>query len=196
MPIREILHALVPALVVAKIGELLEQYAAVLPRDGGYFSIFRAATVRPVAGGAGLIQLGAVFEIGFEPGALGELTVAGDSRLHRLRESGRPGYRKQDDRQTAQHTHASKLAAACARRIRSFPHVRSGPPDGEGHRLADNPRQTMNASSTQIPDSWQVTAIQTARFPRMEHRWGSRKRCRAHVCISAGPGISGAARVR
>jgi hypothetical protein len=54
----------------------------------------------------------------------------------------------------------------------------------------------MNASSSQIPDSWQVTAIQTARFPHMEHRWGIRRRCRARVCISAGAGISGAARVR
>src|SRR6185503_5098302 len=185
MPISEILHALVPALVVSKVRQLLEQDAAVLPGDGGYFSIFRAATVRPVAGRAGLIQLGTVFEIGFERCALGEFTVAGDSRLDGLRESGSPGYRKQDDRQDVQHTHASKLAAACARRIqrttygpgrlRSSPHVRSGLPDGAGLRLADNPCQTRNggpgstamiASSTQIADGWQVTAIHAARSPR------------------------------
>jgi hypothetical protein len=54
----------------------------------------------------------------------------------------------------------------------------------------------MIASSTQIADGWQVTAIHAARSPRMEHRWGNRRRCRAQVCIAAGAGIAGTARLR
>ena len=63
----------------------------------------------------------------------------------------------------------------------------------------------MKASSTQIPERWQATAIHAARSaalsvkhagPRMEHRWGNRKRCRARVCVSAGAGVAGTARVR
>ena len=30
----------------------------------------------------------------------------------------------------------------------------------------------------------------------MEHRWGQRRRCRARVCVSAGAGVSGSARLR
>jgi hypothetical protein len=84
MAVGEILHALVPALVVAEVGELLEQDAAVLAGNGGYLAVRGATAVGPVAGGAGLIQLGAVHEIGLEPRALGEFTVARDARFRGL----------------------------------------------------------------------------------------------------------------
>ena len=84
MAIGEILHALVPALVVAKVRELLEQHAAVLPGDRRYLTILGAAPVRSVAGRAGLVQLGAVLEIGLEHGALDEFTVTGDARRNGL----------------------------------------------------------------------------------------------------------------
>jgi len=32
--------------------------------------------------------------------------------------------------------------------------------------------------------------------PRMEHRWGQRRPCCAHVCVSARAGVSGSARMR
>ena len=98
MTVREILHALVPALVVAKIRELLEQYAAVLPRDGGYFSVVRAATVRPMAGRAGLVQLGAVREIRLECRALGEFPITRDAWMDGLRGHGSRDHGQRDDK--------------------------------------------------------------------------------------------------
>jgi len=63
----------------------------------------------------------------------------------------------------------------------------------------------MKASSTPIQEKWQLTAIHAARSaaptmghagPHMEHRWGHRKPCRARVCVSAGAGVAGTARIR
>jgi len=59
----------------------------------------------------------------------------------------------------------------------------------------------MKASGIQSPVTWPRFAIRTAESatrpdPGMEHRWGQRKCCRARVCVSAGAGASGSARMR
>ena len=81
MLIREMLHALIPALVVTKIRELLEQDAAVLASDRRDLSILGAAPVWTVAGSAALKQVGAMREIRFEPRAVGEFPVTGHTRV-------------------------------------------------------------------------------------------------------------------
>jgi hypothetical protein len=59
----------------------------------------------------------------------------------------------------------------------------------------------VKSSVTQIPRTWQLAAVHAAAHatpsaPIMEHRWGHRRPCRARVCISAGTGVAGTARVR
>jgi len=62
----------------------------------------------------------------------------------------------------------------------------------------------MTPSAIQKPDAWtsqRVAALRAADAavlgdPRMEHRWGQRRRCRARVCVSAGGGVSGYANLR
>ena len=85
MAIGEMLHVLVPALLVAEIRELLEQHAAVLPGDGRHFAVGRAAPIRSVARRAGLEQLGAVPEVGLQRGARDEFAVARSAWLAGLR---------------------------------------------------------------------------------------------------------------
>lgn len=41
-----------------------------------------------------------------------------------------------------------------------------------------------------------IAAERASPEPFMEHRWGSRRPCRAHVCVSAGGGIAGTGRLR
>ena len=86
--IREVLHALVPALVVTKIGQLLEQHTAVLPGNRRYISSRSSTTIRAVAGSAGLVQLGAVREIRFQLRSLGELAIAQLAWMNVLRDGG------------------------------------------------------------------------------------------------------------
>src|SRR5690348_13232527 len=123
MPVGEVLHALVPALLVAEIGELLEQHAAVLPGDRGDLPVLGAAAVRSVAGGAGLVQLRAMREIGLEPGALGELAVARDARSRirrgrRLRRRGSGDGKQCQHHRDTQRTHAITVTAGDGRRIK------------------------------------------------------------------------------
>ena len=62
----------------------------------------------------------------------------------------------------------------------------------------------MKASGAQITTAWStghLAAIRAADAvalaePRMEHRWGQRKPCRARVSVAAGAGVSGSARLR
>lgn len=59
----------------------------------------------------------------------------------------------------------------------------------------------MKSSVTQNPRTWHLAAVHAAAEatpspPVMEHRWGHRRPCRARVCISAGAGLAGTARVR
>ena len=58
---------------------------------------------------------------------------------------------------------------------------------------------SIGTSSTR--SAWRLTAMHAATAaaltePRMEHRWGQRKRCRARVCVSAGSGVGGFACLR
>src|SRR5687767_14292297 len=85
VPVGEVLHALVPALVVAKIGQLLQQYTAVLTGDRGDFAVAGPAALRAVAGGAGGKQVRATREIRLEPGSFGEFAVAQFARVRVLR---------------------------------------------------------------------------------------------------------------
>ena len=137
MAIGEILHALVPTLVVAKVRELFEQDAAVLPGDRRYLAILGAASVRSVAGRAGSVQLGAVLEIGLEPRALGEFTVAGDARRGGLCPGDALGDQHQYE-QTRECAHWHKLCAATDTGIRSVPHWRRKAPDARAAALPNN----------------------------------------------------------
>ena len=59
----------------------------------------------------------------------------------------------------------------------------------------------MSSRILQFPPQPQTTAIQVTdsaarHAPYMEHRWGTRRPCRARVCVSAGGGIAGTGRIR
>ena len=70
---------------MAKIRQLLEQYTAVLTRDGGNFAIGGATAIVAVTRGAGLEQHGAMLEVGLELGSIDEFLVARVARIRRLR---------------------------------------------------------------------------------------------------------------
>jgi len=60
---------------------------------------------------------------------------------------------------------------------------------------------TVKSSGAQVPLTWHLAAARgaasaTPSAPIMEHRWGHRRSCRARVCVSAGAGVVGTARVR
>jgi hypothetical protein len=73
MLIAEVLHPLVPALVVSEVDELLEQHRPVLAGNGGNGSVRSTETVAPVAGGAGFEENRSVRGIGRQPRGLDEL---------------------------------------------------------------------------------------------------------------------------
>jgi hypothetical protein len=54
----------------------------------------------------------------------------------------------------------------------------------------------MDASSNRTSDTWSQWQVTSLPDPRMEHRWGQRKPCRARVRVSAGAGVAGIAQVR
>ena len=62
----------------------------------------------------------------------------------------------------------------------------------------------MKASGNQTSAAWSAWHLATIRAaeaaapvsPRMEHRWGQRRSCRARVRVSAGSGIAGSANLR
>jgi len=59
----------------------------------------------------------------------------------------------------------------------------------------------MNSLGMQTSGPWHLATIRAAEAstvggPRMEHRWGQRRPCRARVSVAAGAGITGTARVR
>ena len=58
----------------------------------------------------------------------------------------------------------------------------------------------MNSLQTRTVESWPEAARRAAQTipmeSRMEHRWGQRRPCQARVCVSAGGGIAGSARLR
>ena len=93
--------------------------------------------------------------------------------------------------------------------MRSFPHGHRNAPDARVTVVPNNKPQDwftagsmeMNNLRTQGLGTRHPAAIRAAEAaapsnPYMEHRWGQRRRCRARVCISAGAGITGTARVR
>jgi hypothetical protein len=79
VPIGEVLHAFIPALVMAEIDELLEQHGAVLARDCGHAAVGRARAFRSMAGRARLEELRSVLGTGRQRRRVEELFSGGGS---------------------------------------------------------------------------------------------------------------------
>ena len=74
--IGEVLHSLIPALLVAEVRQLFQQYAAVLAGDRGDLAVRRPTAIGTVTACASGEQVRTVFEIGLQERALCELLVA------------------------------------------------------------------------------------------------------------------------
>jgi hypothetical protein len=89
--------------------------------------------------------------------------------------------------------------------MRSFPHALRKLPDVIRRQSPDNPRRGIGVGSTTMKNitgqptfNWKAVALQAVAAnaaPRMEHRWGVRRPCRARVCVSAGSAIAGMGRL-
>jgi hypothetical protein len=73
MLIAEVLHPLVPSLVVPEVDELLEQNGSVLTGNRGNASVRSAQALAPVAGGARLEENRSVCGVGRQPRSLHKL---------------------------------------------------------------------------------------------------------------------------
>ena len=105
MLVAEMLHSVVPALVVTEVDELLQQDRSMLTGDRRHAAVADAEAVTPVAGGAGLEKLRSVREVGcqsrgFDQFAPGFIAFVQGRARGRARE-GRNGAQNECDKRSA-----------------------------------------------------------------------------------------------